>query len=584
MLDESGTPATFWGEAAFAAVVILNKTNVRVNNTQTPYEIWYGETPSVKHFKNFGSKCYIKNNDEQLGKLEPRADEVILLGYSPHSKAYKCYNKRLGRIVYSIDVVVDEKGYIPRQVNYENIEEDEDYLPNQTNDEEEEPQEALEEQIRIEEKTPSRYVKKNHPESQIFGQKEAGVQTRRTTAEASSYLALLSSTKPQNVREACKDECWVKATDEELEQIKKNNTWELVPRPKDKNVIGTKWIFKNKLNENGEVIRNKARLVCKGYAQQEGTDFEETFAPVARLEAIQMFLALSRFQKFKVFQMDVKSTFLNGDLEEEVYIEQPDGFILWNDPNHVCRLKKALYGLKQAPRAWYYRLDKYLHQQGFSKGSADSNLYIKIENDKLLILVVYVDDIIFGSNEEAMSQSFALMMQKEFEMSLLGELTYFLGLQIQQNEGGIFLSQTKYLKQILKKYGMEDSKPVCTPMVTGCSLSANDESTTVHQPTYISMIGSLLYLKGTQPDIMHAVGIVGRFQANRKGTHLQAVKRIFKYLQGTQNYGLWYPRDIDLTLHAYTYADWAASVDDRKSTSGDAFFIGSRLVSWFSKK
>eukprot|EP00253_Pinus_taeda_P008235 PITA_08235 len=225
--------------------------------------------------------------------------------------------------------------------------------------------------------------------------------------------------------------------------------------------------------------------------------------------------------------MDVKSAFLNGDIEEEVYIEQPDGFILGNDPNLVCRLKKDLYSLKQAPRACYYQLEKYLHQQGFSKGSADRNLYIKIENDKLLILVLYVDDIIFGSNEEAMSQSFALVMQKEFEMSLFGELTYFLGLQIQQNEGGIFFSQTKYLKQILKKYGMEDAKPVCTPMVTGCNLSANDESAIVHQPTYRSMIGSLLYL---------------------------------------------------------TDADWDRSVDDRKSTSGGAFFMGSRLVSWFNKK
>eukprot|EP00253_Pinus_taeda_P021192 PITA_21192 len=243
--------------------------------------------------------------------------------------------------------------------------------------------------------------------------------------------------------------------DEELEQIEKNNTWELVPRPKDKNVIGIKWIFKNKLNENGEVIRNKARLVY---------------------------------------------------------------------------------------------------------------------------------DIIFGSNEEAMSQSFALVMQKQFEMSLLGELTYFLGLQIQQNEGGIFLSQTKYLKQILKKYGMEYSKLVGTPMVIGCSVSANDESAAVHQPTYRSMIGSLLYLTGTRPNITHAVGIVGRFQANPKETHLQAVKRIFKYLQGTRNYGLWYPRDTDITLHVYTDADWAGSVDERKSTSGGAFFMGSRLVSWFNKK
>eukprot|EP00253_Pinus_taeda_P024631 PITA_24631 len=261
-----------------------------------------------------------------------------------------------------------------------------------------------------------------------------------------------------------------------------------------------------------------------------------------------MFLALSSFQKFKVFQMDVKSAFLNGDLNEKVYIEQPDGFILGNDPKLVCRLKKALYGLKQAPRAWYYWLDKYLHPQGFIKGSTDSNLYIKVDNDKLLILVVYVDDIIFGSNEEDMSQNFALVMQKDFEMSMLGELTYFLGLQVQQNKDDIFLSQTKYLKQILKKYGMGDSKPVCTPMVIGCSLSANDESTAVHQPTYRSMIGSLLYLTGTQ------------------------------------NYGLWYPRGTNLTLHAYKDADWAGSVDDRKSTSGGAFFMGPILVSWFNKK
>eukprot|EP00253_Pinus_taeda_P014490 PITA_14490 len=237
--------------------------------------------------------------------------------------------------------------------------------------------------------------------------------------------------------------------------------------------------------------------------------------------------------------MDIKSSFLHGYLEEEVYIEQPEGFILGNDAKIVCKLRKALYGLKQALRAWYYHIDKYLHQHGFSKGSAECNLYTKMDTGKLLIIVVYVDDIIFGSNEESMSWNFASIMQQEFEMSLLGELTYFLGLQVQQNKDGIFLSQTKYLKHILKKYGMGDSKLVCTPMVTGCSLSSNDESAVVHQPTYKSMIDSLRYLIGTRSDIMHAVGIVGRFQANPKESHLQAVKRIFKYLQGTQNLGFW---------------------------------------------
>ena len=379
--------------------------------------------------------------------------------------------------------MVDEEGNIPRQVKSEDFEDDEDYpsTSNQTYDEEK-THEAPEEEIRREEKTPSKYIQKNHLETQIFRQNKAGLQTRRTISEAPSYLALLSSTEPQNVSEACKYECWVKAMNEELEQIEKNNTWELVPRPNNNNAIGTTWIFKNKLNENGDVIRNKARLVCKGCAQQEGIEFEETFALV---------------HNFKVFQMDMKSAFLNADLDEEVYIEQPDGFVLGNDPKLVCKLKKSLYGLKQAPRAWYYHLDKYLHQQGFTKGSTDSNLYIKIDNDKLLILVLYVDDIIFRSNEEDMSQNLSLVMQKEFEMSLLGELTYFLGLQVQQNKDDIFLSQTKYLKQILKKYGMEDLKAVCTPMVIGCNLSTNDELATVHQPTYRSMISSLLYLIGT---------------------------------------------------------------------------------------
>ena len=326
MLDESGTPATFWGEDAFSIITILNQANVRVNSTQTPLVLWYGKTPTVKYFKVFGSKCYIKRTNEKLGKFEHRVDEGILLGYSSQRKGYKCYNKRIGKIIQSIDVVVDEACKNPKQIkteDYDNEEEGDYFLTSNHIDSKEETNEAPKEETMVEEKTSSRYVQKNHLETQILGEKEGGVQTRRNITETSSYLALLSSTEPQNVNEACKDECWVKVMNEELEKIEKNNTWELVRRPHHKNIIGTKWIFKNKLNENGEVIRSKARLVCKGYSQQEGVDFEETFAPVSRLEAIWMFLALSSFQKFKVYKMDVKSTFLNGDLEEEVYIEKP---------------------------------------------------------------------------------------------------------------------------------------------------------------------------------------------------------------------------------------------------------------------
>jgi hypothetical protein len=200
--------------------------------------------------------------------------------------------------------------------------------------------------------------------------------------------------------------------------------------------------------------------------------------------------------------MDVKSSFLNGELEEEVYIEQPEGFQLSKNADYVCKLKKALYGLKQAPRAWYSRLDKYLHQVGFRKGSADNNLYIKVSQGNILLIEVYVDDIIFGSDDDGLSQKFSKDMQNEFEMSLLGELSFFLGLQIRQRNQGIFISQTKYIREMLKRFGMEDCKPVITPMQTNCKLSKDDDSNSTYQRQYRSMIGSLLYVTTSRPDVM----------------------------------------------------------------------------------
>jgi hypothetical protein len=282
--------------------------------------------------------------------------------------------------------------------------------------------------------------------------------------------------------------------------------------------------------------------------------------------------------------MDVKSSFLNGDLEEEVYMEQPEGFSLTDNPNYVCKLKKALYGLKQAPRAWYYRLDKFLQEKGFKKGTVDSNLYIKSEGDNLLVVLVYVDDIIFGCTNESSVQWFDNSMQTEFEMSMIGELSYFLGLQVKQSFAGIFISQEKYLKEMLKKFQMEYSSPVSTPMVVGCKLNKNDVSLDVDQRTYRSMIASLLYITISHPDIMQVVGMVGCYQSAPKHSHFVAVKRIFKYLKGTMTYGLWYPRNQNFQLTAYSDADWANYVDERKSTSGGAFFLGDSLVACLSKK
>jgi hypothetical protein len=391
-------------------------------------------------------------------------------------------------------------------------------------------------------------------------------------------------TEPKFFDESIQHDDWIRAMNEELDQIEKNNTWELFPRPEDKNVIGSKWVFKNKMNEKGQVVRNKARLVCKGYAQVEGREFDETFSPVARLEAIIMFLSYSCHKNFKVYQMDVKSTFLNGDLEEEVYMEQPEGFSLTDNPNYVCKMKKALYGLKQAPRAWYYRLDKFLQHKGLKKGTVDNNLYIKYEGDNLLVVLVCVDDIIFGYTNESSVQWFSNSMKTEFEMSMIGELSYFLGLQVNQSSTGIIISQEKYLKEMLKKFQMEDSSPISTPMVVGCKLSKDNISPDVDQRTYRSMIGNLLYITTSCPNIMQVVGMVGHYQSTPKQSHLVAVKRIFKYLKGTMTYGLWYPRNQNFQLTAYLDADWKNCVDERKSSSGGEFFLGDSLVAWVSKK
>jgi hypothetical protein len=238
-----------------------------------------------------------------------------------------------------------------------------------------------------------------------------------------------------------------------------------------------------------------------------------------------MFLAYACHNKFKLYQMDVKSIFLNGDIKEELYMEQPEGFQLSDNPDFVCKLKKTLYVLKQAHRAWYHRLDTYIQDKGFKRGTIDNNLYIKTEGNDLFIVLVYVDDI-FGSNNASLVKWFASAMQSEFEMSMIGELSFFLGLQITQKSEGMFLSQEKYLREMLKRFQMEDSKPMSTPIVTGCKLRNDDGSPNVDQSSYRSMIGSLLYITASRPDIMHDVGLVGRYQATPKQSFVRCQKNI----------------------------------------------------------
>ncbi|KAK0571634.1 hypothetical protein LWI29_019229 [Acer saccharum] len=282
--------------------------------------------------------------------------------------------------------------------------------------------------------------------------------------------------------------------------------------------------------------------------------------------------------------MDVKSAFLNGFLQEEVFVEQPKGFVDAHHLNHVYRLKKALYGLKQAPRAWYEHLTQFLVDNNYTRGSVDKTLFIKRDNDELFIAQIYVDDTVFGSINNTKVQQFVDVMSHEFEMSLVGELSYFIGLQIRQLNDRIFITQAKYAKNLVKKFGLEKAKHCDTPMSTTLKLSKDASGKSVDQTLYRGMIGSLLYLTASRPDISFSVGVCARYQSDPKESHLSSVKRVIRFVNGTSNYGIWYSFDTNPSLVGYSDADWPGNCDDRKSTLGGCFFLGNNLVSWFCKK
>ncbi|GKA99760.1 retrovirus-related pol polyprotein from transposon TNT 1-94, partial [Tanacetum coccineum] len=328
--------------------------------------------------------------------------------------------------------------------------------------------------------------------------------------------------EPKNVKEAIQDESWTMDMQRELNQFKTNDVWSLVPPHINQTIIGTKWVFKNKLDENGVVSRNKARLVAQGYNQQEGIYFDETYAPVARLESIRILLAYACAHDFKLSQMDVKSAFLNGFINEEVYVAQPPGFIDFEKPNHVFKLKKALYGLKQALKAWYDRLKACLINHKYTMGLLDNTLFTKKRNSHIIIVHIYVDDIIFSSTCQELCDDFSKIMHDEFEMSMMGELNFFHDLQIKQLDDGIFFNQSKYIKKMLKKFGLENYKPIETPMSSETKLTRDEDGEPFDDTKYHGMIGSLLYLTASQPDIIFSVCLCARFQEAPNTSHLEA--------------------------------------------------------------
>ncbi|RVW12031.1 Retrovirus-related Pol polyprotein from transposon RE2 [Vitis vinifera] len=390
---------------------------------------------------------------------------------------------------------------------------------------------------------------------------------------------------PQNIQEAFKYPKWKAAVDEEVRALEKNGTWEITDLPRGKKPVGCKWIFTVKYKADGNVDRYKARLVAKGFTQSYGIDYQETFAPVAKLNTVRVLLSLAANLDWSLHQLDVKNAFLNGDLEEEVYMDIPAGLETTSNFNKVCRLRKSLYGLKQSPRAWFERFTKVVKGYGFVQCQSDHTLFVKhFPEGKLAIIIVYVDDIILTGDHEEKIDLLKKLLTKEFEIKDLGNLKYFLGMEIARSKKGIAVSQRKYVLDLLNETGMLGCKPAETPMDTTVKLEESDGSAPVDKGRYQRLVGKLIYLSHTRPDIGFSVSVVSQFMNNPTEKHMTAVIRILRYLKMTPGKGLFFQRTTKKEIEIFSDADWAGSVTDRRSTSGYCSFVWGNLVTWRSKK
>lgn len=411
------------------------------------------------------------------------------------------------------------------------------------------------------------------------------VSSHKLSRSYALFVSQLSAVSiPSNLQEALADSRWTQAMEEEMAALKRNTTWELVPLPTGKKTVGCRWIFTVKYKADGTIERYKARLVAKGYTQSYGLDYQETFAPVAKLNTVRVLLSLAANQNWPLLQFDVKNAFLHGELSEEVYMDPPPGIPEYLNTPMVCRLKKALYGLKQSPRAWFGRFTKSMKNFGYKQSNSDHTLFLRQRQGKITALIIYVDDMIVTGDDYEGISSLQNHLASEFEMKQLGDLKYFLGIEVARSKHGIFLSQRKYTMDLLSETGMLGCKPADTPMEQNHKYFLCSSAVSTDKGRYQRLVGRLIYLTHTRPDIAYAVNVVSQFMHDPRKPHMDAVERILRYLKSTPGKGILFSNHGHLKVEGYTDADWAGSADNRRSTSGYLTFVGGNLVTWRSKK
>jgi len=605
MLIEKNLPLFLWEEAVLHAAYIRNRAPTRALEKETPYEAWNGEKPDISHLHEFGCKVWVLDESNTRTKLDPKSKAMIFVGYEDGPKAVRYYDPEKRSIKVSRNVVFSTEHKSEKAtVNLPGLGVEGETVKDISNDTTspspptppENPIETPTARPRREKRKDHDYRHMNDPLARVYRKRDApDPPDQDETAQFIAFLAQTLDTEwlPQTIEEALSSNeaaDWKKAADEEMDQIHKMKTWELVDLPEGKKAIGSRWTFLRKRDEEGMIARYKGRLVAQGFSQKPGIDFdsEATFAPVMRFETLRAALALSTIYDWEINQMDVKNAYLHAYLHDEIYMRQPPGYD--DGTGRVCKLLRSLYGLVRAANIWNQELDETLRELGFHSTRADSCCYIRKENDKFAMLLIWIDDITSFAKTKEENRMIEEGLRRKYEIKSMGKPSLLLGIKISRTHRQIALSQTHYINKIIERLGLQDTNPVYTPIDPNVDLDrAEEESGEKHgtdSGTYTMAIGSLMYVAlATRPDISYAVNKLASYTSNPKSAHWTAVKRIFRYLKGSHTHQLTYngTGQEKANVNMYTDADWGSSTD-RKSTSGYVFVLAGGAISWSSKK
>lgn len=609
MLLSSGLSKSLWPEAVRTAVHILNRTTNSRSSEMTPYEHWFGNKPQLNHLKVFGTVGYAHVPKIHRKKWDAKAKKVFLVGFEPTSKNFRLFDPEKRKVFIGCDVKFNENFVKSEYVIFRDDECDGSSEMSNENVAATTSAPATATTTTAQTATAPTTVapaavtapisatvktvpttmaaaKGGSPEKSSGkreGLREKPKQTEFYQADFALSSIFIEPTTYNEALNSSDSSKWMAAVQDELKSLEENGTWDIVNKPHNCNVIGCKWVFKLKTPPN-EQPKYKARLVAKGYAQAAGIDYTDTFAPVVRYDTVRCVLSLAAIQDMEMVQFDVKTAFLNGNLQETIYMQIPEG--IEHESNEVCRLKRSLYGLKQASRAWNLRFVNFLKQCGLEQSKADPCVFYGRIDDIEVIILLYVDDGLILSHRKEAIDTMVKHLSSEFKITL-GNGKYYVGMEIERNreERTITITQASYIEKIVEKFGMSESKGISTPFDVGTILRKSEDESTANFP-YRQACGSLMYAATvSRPDVAYAVGELSKFMEKPNQSHVNAAKRVFRYLNHTKHIGITYgDSDTGTTLIGYTDADYARDIDTRRSTTGYAFKIGNGIITWRSQR